>query len=98
MALRLRNTMALTVLTVLHPNEKQTYKGADTRICRRRGANPPGGTNMILANFPKNCMTVRKFWAMRGVRWGVSLGSATATRPNCVLLEIETMDNAVIGV
>ena len=42
---------------------------------------------MILPNFPRNCMTMRKFWAMGGVRWGASLGSATAIRPNCVLLE-----------
>ena len=31
------------------------------------GANPPGGRqHMILSNFAKNCMKLRKFWAMGG--------------------------------
>ena len=33
------------------------------------GANPPGGRqHMILPNFAKNCMKLRKFWATGGGR------------------------------
>ena len=38
-----------------------------SRIPQRRGANPPGGRqHMILPNFAKNCMKLRKFWAVGG--------------------------------
>ena len=38
-----------------------------SRIPRRRGANPPGGRqHMILPNFAKNYMKLRKFWAVGG--------------------------------
>ena len=41
-----------------------------SRIPRRRGVNPPGG---FCQKFPKNCMKLRKFWAVGGP----SLRSAT---------------------
>ena len=51
-------------------------------IPRRRGANPPGGAPtydlaMILPNFAKNCMKLRKFWAIGGRVLGAPPKSAT---------------------
>ena len=34
------------------------------------GAKPPGGQHTILPKFPKNCMELRIFWAVGGVRRG----------------------------
>ena len=42
------------------------------------GTNPPGGhQHMILPNFPKNCMNLRKFWTVGGCMLGASPRSAT---------------------
>ena len=41
--------------------------GADPGFPVGGGANPPGGRqHMILPNFMKNCMKLRKFWAVGG--------------------------------
>ena len=43
--------------------------GADPGFPVGEGANPPGGggcQHMILPNFEKNCMKLRKFWAVGG--------------------------------
>ena len=45
--------------------------GADPGFPVGGGANPPGGRqHMILPNFVKNCMKLRKFWAVGGARAG----------------------------
>ena len=41
--------------------------GADQGFPVGGGANPLGGRqHMILSNFPKNCMKLRKFWTVGG--------------------------------
>ena len=48
-----------------------TFAGADPGFPVGGGANPPGGRqHMILPNFAKNCMKLRKFWAVGGARAG----------------------------
>ena len=43
------------------------FPGSDTRFPIGGGANPPGGCqHMILPNFPKNCLKLRNFSAVRG--------------------------------
>ena len=46
--------------------------GADPEFPVGGGANPPGGyQHMILPNFVKNCMKLRKFWAAGGPAQGM---------------------------
>ena len=45
--------------------------GADSGFHVGGDANPLGGRqHMILPNFAKNCMKLRKFWAVQGTRRG----------------------------
>ena len=45
--------------------------GADKGFPVGGGTDPPGGRqHTILSNFPKNCMKLRKFWAVGGMRTG----------------------------
>ena len=42
-----------------------SFSGTDAGFPVGGGANPPGGRqHMILPNFAKNCMKLRKFWAV----------------------------------
>ena len=53
------------------------------------GANPPGGRqHMILPNFAKNCMKLRKIWAVRGARAGAA---SPQNPPLLCLLEVCVM-------
>ena len=69
-------------------------KGADPGFPVGGGTNTPGVTNMILPNFQKNFMKLRKSWSVgRGWR---PLGSATArSRPGVAFLYIIGRDRSV---
>ena len=53
--------------------------GVDPGFSVGGSANPPGRgcQPMILPNFPKNCMKLRKFWTMGGRAGGAPLRSDT---------------------
>ena len=47
--------------------DQEDIPGTDTGFPVGGGTNPPGGRqHMILPKFPKNCMKLRKFWAVGG--------------------------------
>ena len=69
--------MAWTLISTYHEEKIPFYSylhhipGADPGFPVGGGANPPGGRqHMILPNIPKNCMKLRKFWAVEGARRG----------------------------
>ena len=43
---------------------KEKFSGADPGFPVGRGANHPGGHQIILQHFVQNCMKLRKFWAV----------------------------------
>ena len=46
------------------------HTGVDPGFPIEGGADPPGGCqHMILPKFMKNCMKLRKFWAVGGTHW-----------------------------
>ena len=54
---------------------KTIHARGGSRIIRRRGHRPSSGgrQHMILLNFPKNCMKLRKIWAGGGLLPGALL-------------------------